>query len=151
VHQRLWRSDHIQTVDFGSYLEELRDGLLATWGRSWTGHIRIHARPVLIPTDQAVVMALVVTELLTNAVKYAYQGNPGPIDVTVREEGRKALRVTVRDEGVGMQPEAPRSGLGLRLTNALTAQLGGELEVAVQSLGTCVSLTVPLAANSDKP
>lgn len=144
VHQRLWRSDHIKSIDFGSYLEELRDGLLATWGSSWGGHIRIHASPVLVPTDRAVIMALVVTELLTNAVKYAYQGQPGPVDVTVSEESRRALRITVRDEGTGMEPQATGSGLGSRLTRALIDQLGGELEMSPHSVGTAVTFVVPI-------
>ena len=146
VHRRLWRSDHIRSVDLGSYLEELRDGLLATWGRAWADHIQVHAGHVLIPTDQAVIIALVVTELLTNAVKYAYGGQPGPIDVTVREEVPRSLRVTVRDEGVGAPAEVPGSGLGSRLTRSLVKQLGGELEVGSLPSGTCVSFVVPLAA-----
>jgi light-regulated signal transduction histidine kinase (bacteriophytochrome) len=144
VHQRLWRSDHIQSVDFGAYLGELREGLLEAWGSSWAGQIKVHARSVLIPTNQAVVLALVVTELLTNAVKYAYEGRPGPIDVTVKEEGRKALRVTVRDHGVGMRTSVPKSGLGSRLVRSLTGQLGGELEIAAHSPGTSVTLAVPI-------
>lgn len=144
VHQRLWRSDHIKSIDFGTYLEELRDGLLATWGSSWAGHIRIHASPVLVPTNRAVVMALVVTELLTNAVKYAYQGQPGPIDVIVSEEGRRALRITVQDEGAGMEPQAKGSGLGSRLTRALIDQIGGELEVNLHSAGTSITFVVPI-------
>jgi light-regulated signal transduction histidine kinase (bacteriophytochrome) len=149
VHQRLWRSDHIQSVDFGSYLEELRDGLLEAWGSSWAGHIKVHTGHVLVPTNQAVVLALVLTELLTNAVKYAYAGQPGPIDVTVRREGQRTLRLIVRDHGVGIQETAPTSGLGSRLIRSLSAQLGGELEVKTQLPGTTVTLTVPVGADSD--
>jgi light-regulated signal transduction histidine kinase (bacteriophytochrome) len=147
VHRRLWRSDHIQSVDLGTYLEELRDGLLETWGSAWAGQIKVHARPVLIPTNQAVVLALVVTELLTNAVKYAYEGKPGQIDVTVRKEGRKVLWVSVKDQGVGVQASPSKSGLGSRLVRSLVGQLGGELEVAALSPGTSVTLTVPITTN----
>ena len=83
VHRRLWRSDHVESVSFDTYLHELRDGLVEGWGPSWDGNIGIRAAPVLVPTDTAVVLALVVTELLTNAVKHAYRGAPGPIDVIV--------------------------------------------------------------------
>ncbi|HEV7284234.1 MAG TPA: histidine kinase dimerization/phosphoacceptor domain -containing protein [Kaistia sp.] len=144
VHQRLWRSDHIRHIDFGAYLEELCDGLIATWGNAWMGYIEVDAPPVLIPTDRAVVMALVVTELLTNAVKYAYEGEPGPIHVTMREEGRKALRVTVRDDGVGTPTIEAKGGLGSRLTRSLVEQLGGELEREARSTGTSVTFTAPV-------
>ncbi|MBL0405278.1 GAF domain-containing protein [Microvirga aerilata] len=151
VHQHLWRSDQIQSIDFGSYLEELREGLLEAWGKAWAEHIKVHAGQVLVPTNEAVVLALVVTELLTNAVKYAYAGAPGPIDVIAREDGQRVLRVTVKDQGVGMPGEAaPKSGLGSRLVRSLIGQLGGELEVKSQSPGTAVILTVPLAARATR-
>ena len=147
VHQRLWRSDQIQSIDFGSYLQELREGLLEAWGEAWAKHIKVHAGPVLIPTNQAVVLALVVTELLTNAVKYAYEGAPGPIDVIAREDGQNVLRIIVRDQGVGMPDDATisKSGLGSRLIRSLIRQLHGELELKSQSPGSAFILTVPIA------
>ncbi|MBA1159408.1 histidine kinase dimerization/phosphoacceptor domain -containing protein [Microvirga mediterraneensis] len=151
VHQRLWRSDQIQSIDFGSYLEELREGLLEAWGKAWAEHIKVHAGQVLVPTNEAVVLALVVTELLTNAVKYAYGGATGPIDVIAREDVQKVLRVTVQDQGMGMPPKVtPKSGLGSRLVRSLIGQLGGELEVESQSTGTKFILTVPLAARANQ-
>lgn len=144
VHRRLWRrSDQIQNVDFGTYLEELRDDLLETWGEQWAEQVRIHMRHLLVPTDKAIILALVVTELLTNAVKYAYGGQPGPIDVSIREEGLNALRITVQDRGVGMGKDLPKGGLGSRLIRSLVTQLNGELQVSSRATGTSVSLTVP--------
>ncbi len=93
VHRRLWRSDQIQSVRFDTYLGELRDGLIEEWGSGWDEHVRTRAGPVLVPTDGALVLALVVTELLTNAVKHAYDGAPGPIDVTVTAGPNGAIRI----------------------------------------------------------
>jgi two-component sensor histidine kinase len=150
VHQRLWRSDHIQSVDLASYLEELRDGLVATWGAEWRSHVKVHGRHVLIPTDTAVVLALVTTELLTNAVKYAYRGKPGPIDVSLAQS-RNDLCVTVQDQGVGIPAEPSKGGLGSRLTRDLIEQLGGELRVEAHPRGTSVVVSVPLKTNSSSP
>ena len=83
---------HIQSVDFRSYIEELRGGLVETWVRGWTPHVKVHGRHVLIPTDTAVVLALVITELLTNAVKYAYGERPGPIDVSLVQSSSGSAR-----------------------------------------------------------
>jgi two-component sensor histidine kinase len=143
VHQRLWRSDHIQSVDFASYLEELRDGLVEAWGAEWRSHVKVHGRHVLVPTDAALVLALVITELLTNAVKYAYGGRPGPISVSLAESPG-GLCVTVQDEGVGIAAEPPRVGLGSRLTRDLIEQLGGELRVESSTPGTSVVVSLPL-------
>jgi light-regulated signal transduction histidine kinase (bacteriophytochrome) len=143
VHKRLWRSDHIQSVDLASYLEEVRDGLVETWGGEWRAHVDVHGRHILVPTDTAVVVALVVTELLTNAVKYAYGGRPGPIGVSL-EEGLGVLRVIVQDQGVGVAPQPSRQGFGSRLTRDLIEQLGGQLRVETGRPGTSVVLSVPL-------
>jgi two-component sensor histidine kinase len=144
VHQRLWRADHIQSVDFASYLEELRDGLVETWGQEWVGRIKVHGAHVRVPTNTAVVLALVITELLTNAVKYAYEGRPGPIDVKLMEAA-STLHVVVKDQGIGVGGREPSpSGLGSRLTRALIHQLEGELRVATGTPGTSIHISVPL-------
>lgn len=149
VHRRLWRSDHIQSIDFGIYLEELRTELLEAWGEAWADQIAVQSSHVLVPTNHAVVLALVVTELLTNAVKYAYGGAPGPIEVTVRQDPQRLLRIVVKDQGIGLQDEASKSGLGTRLVRSLIDQLGGELEVKSQSPGTAFILTTPIAARTE--
>jgi light-regulated signal transduction histidine kinase (bacteriophytochrome) len=146
VHRRLWRrADHIQNVDFGAYVEELRDALLESWGESWAGQIKIiNADHVLVPTNQAVILALIVTELLTNSVKYAYDGRPGPLEISVAQKARTTLQVIVRDAGVGIREHVPKTGLGSKLVRSLVSQIGGELQVLAASPGTSVAVTVPL-------
>jgi two-component sensor histidine kinase len=146
VHRRLWRSDHIQSVDFRPYIEELRDGLVETWGPEWQHHVKVHGRHVLIPTDTAVVLALVITELLTNAVKYAYGGRPGPIDVSLAQSS-SGLRIIVEDQGAGIAAEPSKSGLGSELIRGLIEQLEGEIKVGTSTRGTSIVLSVPLTRN----
>ena len=149
VHRRLWQADHIQSVDFTFYIQELRDGLIETWGPEWRGQVTVHGQPFLVPTDIAVVLALVVIELLMNAVKYAYGGRPGPIEVRI-EQAPPGLRVIVKDQGVGMAAGHSEQGLGSRLTRGLIDQLGGELKVDSSAQGTSVVLSVPLASPGEK-
>lgn len=149
VHRRLWRSGHIQTVDFGSYVEELREGLVESWGQEWRALLKVHGIPILLPTNTAVILALIITELLTNAVKYAYGGNPGAIDLRMgRSEG--GLRIVVEDQGVGIDRDKTSDGLGSHLTRSLTEQLRGELRVRSSASGTSVILSVPLAGQADE-
>jgi chemotaxis family two-component system sensor kinase Cph1 len=96
------------------------------------------------------VLGLLVSELLTNAVKYAYDGAPGPVEVGVREERGAAVRVVVSDRGGGMR-DTNRQGLGSRLTGALMAQLKGTVEVQTSGAGTVVTLCVPLNATMGAP
>jgi light-regulated signal transduction histidine kinase (bacteriophytochrome) len=149
VHRRLWRSDQIQSISFNIYLRELCDGLIEEWGSGWSEHVRLRATPVLVPTDSAVVLALVVTELLTNAVKHAYGGLPGPIEVLVGSAPNGAVQVAVADRGTGMKREERPGGFGSRLTRTLIAQIKGDIEVQDNRPGTRVVLTVPLPARPD--
>ncbi len=98
----LYVSD-VETVDIQAYLvglaEELSAAMLA-WGTHHT--IRLEAEAITLPTDKAVSLGIIVTELVTNAYKYAYAGNTsGDILVRiVREPDHAAL--SVEDYGVGM-------------------------------------------------
>jgi chemotaxis family two-component system sensor kinase Cph1 len=138
VHRRLYRSDQIQTVDLDRYLRELRDELIPSFGAVWDKHIRVHGAPAPVSADKAVAVGLTVTELVTNAVKYAYGGGVGPIDITVRP-GDSTLEVRVDDQGVGL-PATRREGFGSRLTHALVSKFEGRIEMRDNRPGTRVVL-----------
>lgn len=148
VHRQLWKSDLVQQVNFGAHLTQLRDDLVESWGEAWRDRIRIKAGQVLLPTDRAIILALVTTEILTNAVKYAYGGAPGPIDISVREEVGRGLRLTIADRGGGMPTTPNRQGLGTRLIQTLTTQIGGRVETTTGAGGTSVVLTVPFEGDN---
>ena len=146
AHRRLWRSDQIESVRFDTYLGELRNDLIAEWGSGWNEHFRIHAAPMLVPTDVAVSLALVVTELVTNAVRHAYGGEPGPIDVIVAAGASGSIRIIVADQGSGMERTERPDGFGSQLTRLLVAQLKGDIAFQNNGPGTKVILTAPLPA-----
>jgi light-regulated signal transduction histidine kinase (bacteriophytochrome) len=85
VHRHLWRSDELGVVRFDINLQEIRDSLVEAWGRQWGECVQLQATSVRIPTDKAVMLGLIVTELLTNAAKHAYGGEPGPIQIRLSE------------------------------------------------------------------
>lgn len=145
VHRRLWRSGDIQEVNLATYLEDLVAGLLESWGDGWTGCIHLAADAVRLPTRDAVILALVVAELMTNAVKYAYGGEPGPIHVELRDVDPNFFSLTVRDHGVGQAAGNGTEGLGSRMTRALATQLGGEIAVSADGSGRTVVLTIARA------
>jgi two-component sensor histidine kinase len=94
-----------------------------------------------------VVLALVITELLTNAVKYAYGGRAGPIDVSLAQSS-SGLRIIVEDRGAGIAAEPSESGLGSELVCGLVGQLEGEIKVETSTRGTSIILSVPLRDSS---
>jgi two-component system, chemotaxis family, sensor kinase Cph1 len=146
VHRHLWRSDEIGTVRLDNYLQEIRDSLVEAWGRQWDKHVQLQGTSILIPTDKAVVLALIVTELLTNAVKHAYGGEPGPIQVRFGEESGGRIQVIVADQGRGIEQTERADGFGSRLTGLLVSQLEGAIEFQNNFPGTKVVLSVPRAS-----
>lgn len=142
VHRRLYRADQIETVDLARYVEELIDDLRLSLGAEWDGMFSLQLSPLLVPTDQAVTLGLVLTELVINANKYAYGGRPGPVEVSLSRSDAR-LRLIVADNGRGRQGQA--QGFGSRMMSAMVAQLQGELAYEDNEPGVRAILTAPLA------
>ena len=146
VHRRLYRTDQPQAVDIDAYLKELLNDLGGSLGAAWAKELRVHSMPCSVPTEAAMSVGLVVTELVLNAAKYAYGGHPGRVDIDM-ECGADRLRVAVRDYGRGATPERPQStGFGSKLITGLVQRLSGDLHRANASPGLSVTLDIPLHA-----
>jgi two-component sensor histidine kinase len=104
------------------------------------------AAGVVVRTDRAVPAALLVNELITNAMKYAYQGPNCKIWVTLALSHDGTALISVRDEGAGLPPEFDTKAgrLGMRLVRAFTQQLHGELQIVRKAPGTEFVLKFPL-------
>jgi two-component system, chemotaxis family, sensor kinase Cph1 len=146
VHRHLWKSDEIGTMRLDNYLQEIRDSLVEAWGRQWDKYVQLERASISMPTDKAVVLALIVTELLTNAVKYAYGGEPGPIHIRLVEEPGRRIQVIVADQGRGIERTERADGFGSRLTSLLVSQLEGAIEFQNSFPGTKAVLSVPQAS-----
>jgi chemotaxis family two-component system sensor kinase Cph1 len=147
VHRRLYRADQIGTIDFGRYVEELLGDMSDSMGPEWAGKVTVDAAPVLVPTDRAVTLGLVVTELVINANKYAYGGAPGPIEVSL-EEHRTNLRIIVADHGKGKH--APTEGFGSRMMAAMVRQLNGAMTFGDNEPGLRATLICPATASASR-
>lgn len=144
VHRQLSLPEGAQEVRLDAYLEQLCAELARSWGDAWTEHLAIDACSVSLAADNAISLGLVVTELLTNAVKYAYRGAPGPIGVHARVHGAW-LHVTISDRGCGMHSDVAGTGLGSTLNRLFAAQLGGDIQLSSGDTGTTATLRVPLS------
>jgi two-component system, sensor histidine kinase PdtaS len=97
----------------------------------------------LLPTDRAIAIGLIVNELVTNAVKFAFPDNQkGTVLVTLKRASGE-LRLTVADNGHGLDPGRADSGLGGRLVEGFAQQLGGQVKRESGNTGTIVCLTLP--------
>lgn len=141
VHRRLYRADQIETIDLARYIEELVGDMLESMGPEWNECVSLDLSPISIPTDRAVTLGLVLTELVINANKYAYGGAPGPISVTL-EAHLSTFRLIVADRGKGKP--GTREGFGSRMMAAMVQQLSGELEQTSNAPGLRTILTAPM-------
>jgi light-regulated signal transduction histidine kinase (bacteriophytochrome) len=141
VHRRLYRDDQVQSVDLARYLEELAGDMKGTLGQEWAAQMRLDLAPVLMPTDRAVNVGLILTELVINASKYAYGGQPGPILIAL-EQYRNQIRLIVADKGVGQT--GTRVGFGSRMMNAVVGRLSGSIAQQDNMPGLRVIMTAPI-------
>ncbi|MED5370209.1 MAG: sensor histidine kinase [Myxococcota bacterium] len=145
IHQLLYSSKDHGAIPMDRFAQGLCDRVMAGMGHANVGlHLELNHVPMSLV--QAVPCALILNELITNALKHAFpDGREGRVEVDLGvQDGWVHLRV--RDDGVGApETTSPKrgKGLGTSLVENLTAQLRGELESS-GGPGTCVSLRFPL-------
>jgi two-component sensor histidine kinase len=144
AHERLYQGEDVRTLDLGAYVEQVCKDLDEAVSQL---DVQIDAdRGIIVATDRAVSSALIVAELITNAAKYAYNGEAkGKVSVRITLDGDEVL-LTVRDEGSGLPHDfdfQKGTSLGMRIITAFTEQLGGEVKMKRLSPGTEVTVTVP--------
>jgi two-component sensor histidine kinase len=148
AHQRLYRTRQIRSLDLGEYLIDVCRDLDDA---SVHSEVKITiTKGIQIATDRAIPISLLVTELITNAAKHAYEkGAPCPVWLTLAGDGDNGVIITVRDEGRGL-PDGfdykKSKGLGMRIISAFLIQLQATLQIERPAPGTKFILNIPLTA-----
>ena len=147
AHQRLYQTEMFEKIDLGPYLEDICRSFAESLPECAL-HVTVESG-IEISLDQAIPAALFVNELITNSAKYAHPNSKCEVWVGVTQSDSK-VSVSVRDEGMGLPPNfeaTSRKGLGMRLINAFTAQLVGNLEIRRHDPGVEFVLTFPKPVN----
>jgi two-component sensor histidine kinase/CheY-like chemotaxis protein len=131
VHRHLYTSDDVRSVQVGDYLNslvgELENSMQAA-GR--TAGIRLAVDGFPLPTEKVASLGVIVTELVTNALKYAYADRePGEIRIHMRRDGSQ-VRLVVEDDGVGWSGggKPKGTGLGSRIVKAMAMGLNATVD-----------------------
>lgn len=148
LHRLLAATPNVDSVDLADYLSKTCDALRRSTALGGGAEI-IDTTDFgcFVPADQAGPIALILTELVTNAMKYAHPaGTAGRIHVSCRLTPMGHMALEVRDNGVGL-PEgfdpATEGGLGLRVVRSLSKQLGGRLAFKSSDLGLIATVLIP--------
>jgi two-component sensor histidine kinase len=152
VHRRLYTSSDVSYVDMSDYLAGLAEELARAAHTGEDGRrVEVRAVPVRLETDRAVSLGLVVNELVTNALKYAYplEGR-GIVRVILDHDADGRLRLVVEDDGSGYAPDAAArgSGVGSMIVSAMARAAVAEVARDEAFAGT--RWVVTLAAPPEK-
>ncbi|MCB1522714.1 MAG: sensor histidine kinase, partial [Rhodoblastus sp.] len=144
VHRRLYTSGRVDLVDIDDYLGHLVQELGASMrGVNAATWIETSLAPGSVKTDKAVALGVMVSELVTNAFKYAYpEQTGGPVRVYSKVLPDGAHRIVVEDDGVGWDGAGPATGTGLgaKILKAMARTLDAQLIYEPMAHGTRVAI-----------
>jgi two-component sensor histidine kinase len=145
VHETLYRTEDFARIDLPGYVESLCRHLLRSYGME-PRQVELHldVRVASLDLERAIPFGLIVNELVSNALKYAFpDGRRGRVSLLLDGPTEGNYTLAIRDDGVGL-PERldveQTESLGLHLVQMLVSQLQGTLAVQ-RNPGTCFSIT----------
>jgi PAS domain S-box-containing protein len=150
LHESLYQSESLARIDFPEYINRLSAYLFHSFG---VDRSRISFRSNLdmlyLTMDAAVPCGLIINELLSNSLKYAFPGDRrGEIFIGLKDRWAGKAQLTIADNGIGLSKDfnwTAAKSLGLRLVRTLSKQLGAQLEMDSTS-GTGFHLTFAVAS-----
>jgi len=150
IHQKLYQGDQLATVEMKDYFKTMGETLFHAFGmKEQQVILKVNMEEVGLDVDTAIPVGLIVNELLTNALKYAFpEGRPGTVEISLGAEDDNTLTLRVKDNGVGLQDTqipSKNNGFGARLVQLLTLQLDGQLEESTKDGVETVIRFKPLA------
>lgn len=134
VHEKLYKSKNLSRINARDYIEDLANALLGSYEKGAANvSLVLDADSTLMGVDTVTTLGLIINELMTNSLKYAFpDGRRGEIRISLRAAGGDRMEFVFSDNGVGLRDTDIKNvkSLGLKLVKSLaTKQLGGKLEV----------------------
>jgi len=134
IHQNLYSHDHLMGIGLKNYFRKLTENLFHTYSLSNDQiHLTSDIDEIVLDVDTVIPLGLVLNELISNALKYAFPDGSGKIHVTIKESS-DGLLLSVRDNGIGMHdPDKTKQNdsFGYDLINSFVEKMDGELEILV--------------------
>jgi len=154
IHEHLYGIGNLKRVRLDEYAEKLASELQISWSPLADITVRVEAEPLELSVEQAIPCGLILNELLSNALKYAFPNHRGgQIVVEIARPKAGFIAVTVRDDGAGLPEEFDwrnAKSLGLKIVQILARQIGGVIELR-RAGGTAFELTFPFEDEPGEP
>lgn len=144
VHETLYGSENMESIDFGEYARDLAEDIVSSHGGLGVPvELKTKVERVIMGVDSAVLCGLILNELISNALKHAFpDGVAGKIKVTLQNGTHGECSLCVEDNGQGLpiDVDVRSKSLGLRLVRTLARQIRGSFELAKGDQGTSACL-----------
>jgi PAS domain S-box-containing protein len=134
VHEKLYQSKDLASINFHEYVRLLANGLFRSYGVNREKiALKTDIEEIRPGVDVAIQCGLIINELVSNSLKYAFPENrEGEIKIRLRTLDESAMELTVADNGIGMPADTnfrSSESLGLKLVTILTDQIDGKIEL----------------------
>lgn len=142
LHQKLYQSEHLAFIEMKNYFQNLCENILDSYNEIDRIKVDIDMKEVELDIDTAVPVGLIVNELMTNSLKYAFpNGKKGSIKLSLENLDKDNLSLKISDNGIGksLNTKAKGTGFGTQLVDLLTRQIDGKLIQEVNN-GTIISI-----------
>jgi len=144
IHERLYRTKNFSDVKFSSYIKNLSESLVYSYEYGETAiDLICEVDEIFLTLDYSIPCGLIVNELISNALKYAFKGREkGEIKIILKKQN-DTISIRVEDNGVGFKQKQnieSTDSLGLQLVNTLVEQIEGKM-IMEQSSGTKYVIT----------
>lgn len=144
IHQKLYLSDNVTTINMQIYIQELVSYLQDSFDTRQRIRVQLDLDPIDLDIAHAIPLGLILNEAITNSIKYAFPaGMKGVITLTITQLSDAHYRFTVADNGVGLPAffeDRKTTSLGIKLMHGLSNEIGGRLVVSSEK-GTSVSVS----------
>jgi two-component sensor histidine kinase len=155
LHAELQRPIGDESVDIAKFLHQVHDDLISTQlaGREHEVRLDFDIQPAAMPAETAVSLAVIVVELVTNAMKYGIPPGGGEIRVRLEQRPDREWRLSVGDDGPGM-PGGQLPGdrdHGLDFVRRMAKRFHGRMEIEPSRKGATVSVCFPDMAREETP
>lgn len=141
IHQKLYQGTNLSTIEMKDYFNNLGTHVLDSFGMEDQVSLTYKMPALELDVDTAIPLGLIVNELLTNALKYAFPGKrKGEVKLALIQKDEEHLYLEVSDNGIGQSTNGKVSedGFGMQLVSLLCQQLQGEMKLQNEN-GTSVS------------
>ncbi len=133
VHTKLYNAKDYEKINFSEYVKSLTDNFINSYGfRVKNIRFDIDIIDVVLNIDTAIPCGLIINELVSNAIKYAFPENKGNITISMKLDGSNKYRLSVKDNGSGTNKQFnidKADTLGLQLVSLLSKQLNGNVTI----------------------